>query len=433
MNSDFSIETAIDKIQNNNTKVYFNEVYQTFVNGNYRSSIVMLYSVLICDLIYKLRDLRDIYNDSKAKKILEEIEALQMANPKSPDWETKLIEFISSRMTLLEPSDIVAIESLQKFRHLSAHPVLTNSDLLYTPDKDTVKSLMRNILSGVLTNPPFFSNKIFDTFLSDLSDIKDKITDNSGLKKYLTARYLKQLKDSDFKKLFRSLWKVVFIAEDNNAQSNRMINYKALQILIMHKKDICLELIKTETNYYSNISKENSLNLLSHFLSHFPAIFNLLESSLQMLLKSHIEQNDSLKFTSWFLNDTVEKHLEVLDGIDLNYLNVDSVNFLKEISKENNCFEKFIDVLINCFGKSYSWDISQNRFDKGITTIVDDLSLNQFEKLLSLSDSNSQIYNRIGMPAKIKRITDEKFDTEIDKTKYPKIFGLTQKVDEVVF
>ena len=126
MNSDFSIETAIENIQNNNTKVYFNEVYQTFVNGNYRSSIVMLYSVLICDLIYKLRDLRDIYNDSKAKKILEEIEALQAANPKSPDWETKLIESISSRMTILEPSDIVAIESLQKFRHLSAHPVLTN-------------------------------------------------------------------------------------------------------------------------------------------------------------------------------------------------------------------------------------------------------------------------------------------------------------------
>jgi len=433
MNSDFSIETAIENIQNNNTKVYFNEVYQTFVNGNYRSSIVMLYSVLICDLIYKLRDLRDIYNDSKAKKILEEIEALQAANTKSPDWETKLIESISSRMTILEPSDIVAIESLQKFRHLSAHPVLTNSDLLYTPNKDTVKSLMRNILSGVLTNPPFFSNKIFDTFLSDLSDIKDKITDNPGLKKYLTARYLKQLKDSDFKKLFRSLWKVVFITEDNNAQTNRIINYKALQILFTHKKDICLDLIKTETSYYSNISKDNSLTLLSHFLSYFPAVFNLFDSPLQMLLKSHIDQNDSLTLTSWFLNGTVENHLDVLDGTDLNYLNIDSVNFLKKISKENNCLDKFIDVLINSFGKSINWDISQNRFDKGITTIIDDLNLGQVEKLLSFSESNSQIYYRIGMPAKIRRIAEEKFDTEIDKIKYPKIFGLNQKVDNVVF
>src|SRR5690554_6104345 len=152
MSKDFSIESSIEQIQNINTKKYFHEVYQTFVNGNYRSSVVMLYSVLICDLVYKLRDLRDLYNDEKAGKILKDIEQLQNINAKSPEWESKLIEFISSRLTLLEPSDIVAIESLQKYRHLSAHPVLTHSDLLYNPDKDTVRSLIKSILSGVLIN-----------------------------------------------------------------------------------------------------------------------------------------------------------------------------------------------------------------------------------------------------------------------------------------
>ena len=233
MNYDFSIESSIDKIHNTNTKEYFKEVYQTFVNGNYRSSIVMLYSVLICDLVYKLRDLRDIYGDSKARKILEEIDSLQLTNSKSPEWETKLIEFISNRTTLLEPSDIVAIESLQKFRHLSAHPILTNSDLLYSPNKDTVQSLIRNILDGVLTNPPFFSNKIFDTFLNDLADVKEKITEEDGLEKYLNSRYLKQLKDTDFKKLFRSHWKIVFISDDVKSIENRTINFNALKILLI--------------------------------------------------------------------------------------------------------------------------------------------------------------------------------------------------------
>ncbi len=37
------------------------------------------------------------------------------------------------------------------------------------------------------------------------------------------------------------------------------------------------------------------------------------------------------------------------------------------------------------------------------------------------------------MPARIRRIAEEKFDTEIDKTKYPKIFKKKKKVDEVVF
>lgn len=160
MNLDYSIENSIERIQNINTREYFKEVYQTFINGNYRSSIVMLYSVLICDLVYKLRDLRDIYKDTKAQKILTEIEVMQSNNPTSPEWESKLVELIKTRTSLLEPSDIVSIESLQKFRHLSAHPVINNADLLYSPNKDIVQALIRNILDGVLINPPFFSNKI---------------------------------------------------------------------------------------------------------------------------------------------------------------------------------------------------------------------------------------------------------------------------------
>lgn len=150
MDFDYSIENLSDSIQNPKTKQYFQEVYQTYINRNYRSSIVMLYSVMICDLVFKLRDLRDIYSDTKADKILNEIEDMQAKNPISPEWESKLIEFIKTRTNLLESSDIVAIESLQKFRHLSAHPVLSNSDLLFAPNKETVQSLIRNILEGIL-------------------------------------------------------------------------------------------------------------------------------------------------------------------------------------------------------------------------------------------------------------------------------------------
>lgn len=422
MNNDFSIEASIEKIQNVTIKSYFNEVYQTFVNGNFRSSIVMLYSVLICDLVYKLRDLRDIYNDSKAKKILEEIEALQTSNPKSPEWETKLIEFINDRMTLLEPSDVVAIESLQKFRHLSAHPVLTNSDLLYTPNKDTVQALMRNILDGVLTNPPFFSNKIFDTFLNDLADIKDKITDDSGLKKYLISRYLKRLKDTDFKKLFRSLWKVVFISDDTKSNENRTINYKALKILLGFNKPLCLELIKSESNYYSNITKDEALSNISLLLALFPDIHKLLDSSLQLLLKGHIDKDDNLRFVSWFLNDSLKKHFDFVKLEGLDYLQKDYIIYFKRISKDNSCLEDFVDCVIDYFANSPSFDKAQSRYDNALSTIIDDINLSQMKELLYKSNKNSQIFYRIGMPHKLESIAVDKFDSEIDKSEYPNIF-----------
>lgn len=421
MNYNFSIESSIEKIQNNNTKEYFKEVYQTFVNGNFRSCTVMLYSVLICDLVYKLRDLRDIYGDSKAKKILDEIEDLQRKNPKSPDWESKLVEFISTRTSLLEASDIVAIESLQKFRHLSAHPILNNSDLLYSPNKDLVQGLIRNILDGILTNPPFFSNRIFDTFLSDLVDVKDKIIEDDNLENYLKSRYLKRLKDTDFKKLFRSLWKIVFNSEEQKSIDNRQITYKSLRILLKNKKEICLELIRNEKDFFSNVTKDASITNLVILLSRFPEIYNLLDKPLQLLIDAQIEKDDNLILISWFHKPSFEEHLSTLDYKEISGLKSEFIVFLKKMSIDNNCLNLFIDYCLNYFGESNSFDSAQNRYDKVITNIIDDLDTSQTLKLLEKSDENSQIYYRIGMKQKIKSIAEEKNIDENEKRKYKRI------------
>jgi len=99
MSFDHSIENLEEAI-NNRTKKYFQEVYQSYAIGNYRSCIVILYSVLIYNLVYKLRNLRDIYGDKGAEKILKEIEDMQRINPRSSEWENKLVELIKARTSL---------------------------------------------------------------------------------------------------------------------------------------------------------------------------------------------------------------------------------------------------------------------------------------------------------------------------------------------
>ncbi len=69
----FSIELAADKISEPRTREYFQEVLNSYTSSNYRSAVVMLWTVVICDLIYKLQDLRDIYNDTIAQSILDHI------------------------------------------------------------------------------------------------------------------------------------------------------------------------------------------------------------------------------------------------------------------------------------------------------------------------------------------------------------------------
>ena len=136
----YSIEQNAENIYHHKTREYFQEVLQSYVSGSYRSAVVMLYSVVMCDLIYKLQDLKELYNDKTAQSILDKIEQEQKNKPDSGSWETVLIDEIKSRTHLLEQSDKVNLDSLRQHRHLSAHPVLNQQDLLSTPNQETVRA-----------------------------------------------------------------------------------------------------------------------------------------------------------------------------------------------------------------------------------------------------------------------------------------------------
>ncbi len=64
----------IDDIYFPQIKEYFREVMSSYANGNYRSATVMLYSSAVCDIMLKLNELKDMYNDSVAISILDGIE-----------------------------------------------------------------------------------------------------------------------------------------------------------------------------------------------------------------------------------------------------------------------------------------------------------------------------------------------------------------------
>ena len=131
----FSIDLLTEEIKDINTREYFEEVSSSYYSGNYRSAIVMLYSVVICDLIYKLKELKHHYNDESAKGILEEITLLQEQKPSSPEWENKLLELVKERTKIFEVADFENVMHLQKHRHLSAHPVLLQDYNLYSPKR----------------------------------------------------------------------------------------------------------------------------------------------------------------------------------------------------------------------------------------------------------------------------------------------------------
>ena len=54
MLDEFSFDHASERIFDSRTRAYFEEVKSSYVVGNYRSATVMLWSVVICDLVFKV-------------------------------------------------------------------------------------------------------------------------------------------------------------------------------------------------------------------------------------------------------------------------------------------------------------------------------------------------------------------------------------------
>lgn len=412
--AEHSIENLIDNIFNSKTREYFQEVIQTYYTECYRSSVVMLYSVVISDLIYKLEELKDVYNDATAKKILLEIEGLQRANPKSPDWENKLLEMISDRTKLLEISDVENINQLQKHRHLSAHPVLNQVSILFKPSKENVKSHIVNMLTAVLTKPPILSTKIFSELLNDLANNRDRFTEDKDLKRFLNAKYFKNLRQETLNDIFKKLWKLIFKIENEECNTNRQINYRALKIIYNLNSNEILKLLKNEEAHFNDVLPGECTTYFFDFLFETPKVYTTLSELNKAHIDHEIENSLDYKFLSWFKFDSISNFHEYIRDFISNgggfTLDREIIDKLKALYKDFDMKFQYFDLAIAIFSKSNFFDTADSNFHQVIEPFLSDFTNDQLIAILSAVENNGQIHNR-GMA----RYTNKLIKAEVDK------------------
>ncbi|HDD45404.1 MAG TPA: hypothetical protein ENG63_11190, partial [Candidatus Desulfofervidus auxilii] len=310
--SDFSIEMMAEKIIDSRTKEYFQEVYRSYVVGNYRAALVSLWTVIICDLIFKLQELADL-GDETAFSILEKIKDLQEKNPTSPEWEKILLEEIKKRTQFLENFEYEFLLYLQKRRHICAHPVLTQTEILFTPSKDEVRSFIRNALEYVLTKPAIMTRKVFDALVEELEAKKNILLDKEILKRFLSTKYFPHFNDLIENKIFESLWMLVFKVTDERCEKNRDINFLTLTILYERRPEAIQNYIKDKRDKFSEISLEQSIpKYFFAFLREHPYIFNLLNDAAKAQIESFINSNLNIDYfiQAYFLSRSFEEHID---------------------------------------------------------------------------------------------------------------------------
>ena len=423
--NDYSIERAAERIFDSRTRAYFDEVYGCYVAGHYRSAVVMLWSVVIIDILFKLEYLENAYSDPKATKILSNIRRLQEKNPKSAEWETNIVSDVASQTDLLDNADLTLLKSLQEQRHLSAHPVLTSHEVLFSPNKETARAHIRNILDSVLTKPPFMSRKVFNTFIEDVGRFGQLNLDTDRLKELLEERYFKHFSPATYIEVFKSLWRVTFKADDSQSKANRTVNRQALEILFLHRKIEALSKIDSDRDWFSDVTfDEDHLIEMTTFFRSNPKAYPLMTDALKGCVAGYAELSIDHFALCWFTSDSLNNHIQTISERIISGENLDEDVYLDfcQSLRTDDCFPQVLDFGISSYGKSGTFDTATLRFNEMVRPFLNDYSREQFVSLLQKIEPNSQTYWRRGARTDHSEVKEriDVIDSAFDFTPFPK-------------
>lgn len=378
------------------TKEYFKEVVSTYYNSNYRSSVVMLYSVVICDILYKLKELDERYNNGQAKNILQQVDKSRKSNEDSSAWERQLIDRINKDTKLLDDPTQASIKHLKNIRNLSAHPSVDDEYILYEPSKETTVALIREVLINLLIKPPIFIGNIVDMLTEDLKETKDVFkNDKESLNNYLDKKYFSKMNIETKYKIFKTFWKLCFVNDNDECKENIDVNINVLEYLLANNYDDIITLIG-KGKKIENIPNDDSKRIwLCRLLAKYTIIYKYIDDYENKKILSLSNTNDNIKLLSWFTKKNKQVHIQELIDNN-NYLDVDKncVKFSYDEYAKEGLGEEFLNYIIKIFNESDSYNTADNRCEKYILQFLDKFNSNQFTNILEGINNNSQIYNR---------------------------------------
>ncbi|MDO9182442.1 MAG: hypothetical protein Q7U04_08535 [Bacteriovorax sp.] len=129
----------------------------------------MLWTVVISDMMFKLEELAEIYEDTKAHKILNETKKSWQDLPTSSEWEIVILDKIYANYSFASDILKVEIEHLKKLRNICAHPTYGHELNLYQPNGEQCKGLIRTFLDGLFVMPPLNHKAFTESLLKDLA------------------------------------------------------------------------------------------------------------------------------------------------------------------------------------------------------------------------------------------------------------------------
>ncbi|MBO5357250.1 MAG: hypothetical protein J6A95_05725 [Clostridia bacterium] len=390
------------------TKEYFQEVISSYSNGNYRSAVVMLYSVAICDMLFKLQELKEMYNDTIAEGILKEVEKSRNEhdNKSKSRWEKEFVDNVYKKTEFLDLEAYTNLNHLYELRNFSAHPALNDNYELISPTKEMTIAYINAILKSILIKPPIFIKKVINTLTEDLKDKKSIfVGEYEKLSTYLKNKYYSRMSETMKQGVLKAFWKFCFCSsKDINCSENLVINRCALEILVGTFYDSALEYIQENLQFFHIESNEHSINTCIVFLSRYTRIYALLAEEDRLLIDKILNKYELFKSISWFKYDKLDNHLKMMEKINFTKTTVVLMNRIYSHYADNGMKNKILTFFVRLYGSSRCYDDADERFETSIEPYLDKMDSSHIVELIKTTNQNSQIWARSAAPKSNKII-----------------------------
>ncbi|WP_180999980.1 hypothetical protein, partial [Campylobacter concisus] len=149
----------------------------------------------------------------------------------------------------------------------------------------------------------------------------------------------------------------------------------------------------TKDKVFKDIEKDRAFALCKILCKH-QNLYALIGEDVKIKIDKEINDNDNAFFISWFKSNK-RKHLEEIAAYK-RYGNVTNgvIKLAFEEYANEGLKKEFLDILINIFLESSSFDSADKNFDICISPYLEKFDSTQFKNILNGSNKNSQIYDR---------------------------------------